>query len=244
MKKLTLILATLSTLVLVGCHGGGHSGGGSYTPSKYDLAQDFVDNLTFDPEAFGDFFLNKTYTYQGGGWIVVEADDGYDYAIDIYSFMRDAYAYDLDYFDDYSVDVWETYFGSGLWEDSYGNLYEEGTGATKDLEKIAATMEKLQVEAVGEGIAAKFGLSVERGQEMARIAQNWKKASATRSMTDADADALSNELFGFDLTAGLKAIEELKSGDGESLNQLIEKAAEVNGVTPEHLNQVLTTLMQ
>jgi hypothetical protein len=243
MKNLALILTTLSTLVLVGCHGGSHDGG-SYTPAptKFELAEDFVDNLTFDPAAFGSFFLEKTYTYQGGGWIVVEADDGYDYAVDIYSYIRDAYAYDLDYFDDYAIDVW--YAGAGYWEDIDGNLFEEGTGSEKDLEKVAAQMEKLQVEAVGEGIAAKFGLSVERGQEMARIAQNWKKASATRTMTDADADALSSELFGFDLTAGLKAIEGLKSGDSESLNNLIEKAAEVNGVTPEHLNQVLTTIMQ
>ena len=238
MKKLALILLTLSSIVLVGCHGGTHT----YSPSKYDLATDFVDNLTFDPAALDYFLLEKTYTYQGGGWIVVEADDGFDYAIDIYSYLRDSYAYDLDYFDDFAVDVWS--IGGGLWEDIDGNLYDEKSGSNKDLEKVAAQMEKLQVEAVGEGIAAKFGLSVERGQDMARIAQNWKKASATRAMTDADSDALSNELFGFDLSAGLKAIEELKSGDGESLNNLIEKAAEVNGVTPEHLNEVLTTIMQ
>ena len=77
MKNLALILATLSTLVLVGCHGGSHSGGGgTYTPAptKLELAEDFVDNLTFDPEALDYFLLEKTYTYQGGGWIVRHGD--------------------------------------------------------------------------------------------------------------------------------------------------------------------------
>ncbi|RLA62831.1 MAG: hypothetical protein DRQ89_08475 [Epsilonproteobacteria bacterium] len=238
MKKLAVIIASVSTIFLVGCFGGG----GGYTPTKYDYAISFVDNLTFNPAAFGNFWLEKTYTYQGGGWIVVEADDGFDYAIDIYSYVGDYYAYDLDYFDDYAVDVWGV--GGGYWEDINGNLYEEGTGSEKDLEKVAAQMEKLQVEAVGEGIALKFGLSVERGQKMARIAKNWKKASKTRSMTDRDADALAKELFGFDLNEGMKAIKEFKNGDGESLTQLIEKAAEVNGVTPEHLNQLLMETMQ
>jgi hypothetical protein len=225
MKVFNVVL-TLSFLILVGCH--------SY--SKYDYAREFVDNLNYESGKLDDFELDKTYTLQGSGWIIVEDKYGDDYAIDIYSYVRDSYLYDLDYFDDYAIEVHSV--GLGLWEDYYGNLYEQGNESGKDLEKIAAQLENIKLEAVGEGISAKYGLSLDRGLKLAKIASNWKKASKTRTMTDADTDSLSQELFGFDLGQGIKAFEEYNRGDSTNFDELIKKAAQTNGITPEHINRI------
>lgn len=207
------------------------------TQSKLDLANEFVDNLTNDPAAFDAFFLEKTNTLRGGGWILVEDDFGEIRAVDIYSAVRDLYNYDLDYFTDYSKPV--DYIGGNVWEDYDGNLYEEGITSKKDLEKMAADLEKLKVEAMGESFSERFGLSEERGLQVANLVSNWKKVSKTRGLTDADADSFSKKLLGFNLNTGIKAMEDFKTGKSESLESLVTEAAKTNGISPEQMNTIL-----
>ncbi len=211
------------------------------TKTKLEYAQEFVNNLSNDPLAYDEFFLEKTNTQRGGGWILVEDDFGEIRAVDIYSLIRDSYTYDLDYFTDYSKPV--DYIGNNNWMDYDGFIYEEGVTPKKDLEKIAANLEKLKVESMGESFSERFGLSEERGLQVANLVNNWKKVSSTRSLTEADADSFSKKLLGFNLNAGIKAMEELKEGNSKSLESLVATAAKTNGVTPEQMNEIMTDFM-
>jgi hypothetical protein len=209
--------------------------------TKLDYANEFVANLSNDPAAYDYFYLEKAYTVSGGGWIVVQDDFGNMRAVDIYSYVRDAYAYDLDFFVNQSLAVY--YVGGNTWSDYAGNLYEQDVTSKKDLEKMGAQLEAIKSEAVGQSLSAKFGLSEERGMQVAKLASNWKKVSKTRGLTEKDADAFSQKLLGFDLNAGVKAVEEFKTGKGEALENLLEKAAQVNGVSPEQLKEILADML-
>lgn len=236
MKGYLLFLFSLMSIFLGGC-----TVVVGTSPTKLDYANEFVNNLTNDPQALDYFFLEKTYTIRGGGWILVEDDFGEVRAVDIYSFVRDTYAYDLDYFTDYSKPV--DYLGGDVWEDYDGNLYEEGITSKKDLEKMAADLEKLKIEAMGESFAERFGLSEQRGQQVANLVSNWKKVSKTRGLTNADADAFSKKLLGFNLSSGIKAMEDFQAGNGKALDSLIAVAAKTNGVTPEQMNTIVSEML-
>ncbi|MFI5390081.1 MAG: hypothetical protein ACHQYQ_01875 [Bacteriovoracales bacterium] len=212
------------------------------TWTKLDYANEFVDNLSNDPAAFDSFFLEKTYTVRGGGWILVEDDFGEIRAVDIYSLVRDHYSYDLDYFTDYSKPV--DYIGGDVWEDYDGHLYEEGVTPKKDVEKIAAGLEKLKVEAMGESFSERFGLSEERGVQVAKLVSNWKKISNIRSLSEKDADAFSQKLLGFNLNSGIKAMDEFNTGNTKSLESLVATAAKTNGVSPEQMNEIISEFMK
>jgi hypothetical protein len=236
MRGYLVLLMAISSIFLGGCN---VVVGPSAT--KLDYANEFVDNLTNDPQALDYFFLEKTYTIRGGGWILVEDDFGEIRAVDIYSLVRDNYAYDLDYFTDYSKPV--DFLGGDVWEDYDGNLYDEGVTSKKDLEKMASNLEKLKVEAMGESFAERFGLSEERGLHVASMVNNWKKVSKTRGMTDADADAFSKKLLGFNLNTGIKAMQDFNAGNSKPLESVVEIAAKTNGVSPEQMNTILSEML-
>ena len=236
MRGYLVLLLALGSIFLSGCNVVVGT-----TPTKLDYANEFVTNLTNDPNALDYFFLEKSNTIRGGGWILVEDDFGEIRAVDIYSLVRDTYAYDLDFFTDYSKPV--DFLGGGVWEDYDGNLYEEGVTSKKDLEKVAADLEKLKVESLGESFAERFGLSQERGLQVAGMVNNWKKVSKTRGMTDADADAFSKKLLGFNLTTGIKAMQDFTTGNSKPLESVVEMAAKTNGVSPEQMNAILSEML-
>ncbi|MBF0300229.1 MAG: hypothetical protein HQK51_16020 [Oligoflexia bacterium] len=69
------------------------------------------------------------------------------------------------------------YRGADFYSPSLNILFEEDPIATKDLEKIGAFKEKLEMEQVGQRIASDFGLSEERGIMMAKLANQWREIS-------------------------------------------------------------------
>ena len=85
-------------------------------------------------------------------------------------------------------------------------------------------------------LSSEFGLSLERGKELARLTAHWKKASK-KGMTASEQDAFATEALGFSITQGIEAVQ---SNDASSLNTLVEQAAEANGITPEHATQLMT----
>ncbi len=190
-------------------------------------AERFVDHLP------AGYSLAKDPTYAGAGWIVVSAPDGY-YAIDIDSVYRYDYASDYDYFWSEATPVW--YAGNGYYEDFWGNLYEKVSGNSKDLLAVSARVEEKMNEIVGTKISADYGLSQERGVEIAKLVGEWNKIKSTRAMTDADADKFSVPVLGFKLT---DAINAAKTGDTETVDSLIEKAADTNDTTPEHVRDLM-----
>jgi hypothetical protein len=62
-------------------------------------------------------------------------------------------------------------------------------------------------------------------------------------MTDSELDSFSTELLGFSITAGKQAAQSYIEGNTNSLNSLINSAAKVNGVTPEHATKLMNNVL-
>jgi hypothetical protein len=213
------LIAMLSVSVLfAGCHD---------SPRPLTPAERFVNNLGYS------YYLAKDPTASGPGWIVVQ-HDGYYYAIDINYYARWNYSSDWSYFWAYAVPVW--YAGGGYYEDVYGNLYEKTQGNSKDLLAVTAKVQEAQLGLIADKISADYGLSEERGMELAKMAGEWNELKNSRELTDADADKFSVGALGFKLSDAIKAG---KDGDTKAVDKLIEKAAETNDTTPENIRNIM-----
>lgn len=118
-------------------------------------------------------------------------------------------------------------------------VFEKMNETSKDLSKLEALREKVLVEKNTEFLSSKFGLSLRRAKEVATLSAHWKKASK-KALTRDENDLFVSEILGFSLSEGLKTLEDGYSED--AINLLVEKAAETNGITPEHAKKIMTKL--
>lgn len=138
----------------------------------------------------------------------------------------------------HSYDVWvpEKYYDRGA-----DLIFEKTTATPKDLAKIAAIKEVVAMERQAKFLSSQFGLSLERSQEVARLTTHWKKASL-KGMTANEQDHFATELLGFSISQGKQAVSEAIVGNGKSLSDLVSKAANTNGITPEHAQKLMTKI--
>lgn len=129
------------------------------------------------------------------------------------------------------------YIGAG------GNVYEETQASSKDLEKIAAVMESVKYADLSKSLVEKYGLSEERGFKVAKLASEWSRLSKTRSMTDADAENFSKGVVGFKIAEAEAAYTRLQNGDSTQYNDLMGKAATLNGVSPEQMRSIVAEIV-
>ena len=120
-----------------------------------------------------------------------------------------------------------------------GLEFEKTAGSSKDLAKITAMKEAVTIAREAELLSSEFGLSLNRGKEIANLKAHWKKASK-KAMTASEVDAFSTELLGFSLSSGIKAYKASMDGDSSQIEDLIDDAAAVNGITPEHATKLMT----
>ncbi|HVK61736.1 MAG TPA: hypothetical protein VM432_09310 [Bdellovibrionales bacterium] len=245
MKVLKLVVAALGIAsMLTACGGGG--GGSTSTGGVYytheQLAQAFVDRAYGD--AGIDAKLVKTNTLQYNYIVVYDYDygtydaywiGGYNVGENVSDFIsrnNSKMYYDLDY------------AGGNVYEDYYtGTQFEETTGTSKDLAKVAAIKQQLQIKKSAEKLKAEFGFSEKRSTEIARLAAKLSSAPKA-SMTDKDYDGFAKEIMGSTFTQLKSALNKSSQGNSADLNALVDQAAKVNGVGPEHMNQVLTGLIK
>lgn len=259
MKK--LFLTGLMTLSFIACNSGGN-GGGAPGYSHNDLAQKFVNQLNLDPDF--NVTLVKSSTLQKDYIVIYDPytgtydsinidlyDPHYDNAADYYYDNSDVAYFDLDqipahyetvveydaYTDSY---VYEQVWIPTRYQDYYtGITFEKVSATPKDLAKMAALKEVAELDKKAKFLSSNFGLSLERGKEVARLAAHWKKASL-KGMTDAEQDNFSTELLGFSITQGKSAVSASMQGDSGKLSDLVEQAASKNGITPEHASKLMT----
>lgn len=170
----------------------------------------------------------------------ISDEEAYDYGYDGYDYLNDSYY--LSYCWDEEVLVEVPYYYDVTINDYHGvngMVFEEGNSDKKDLEKMAAEMEGQEVSEVAENLVAKFGLSEERAQEVAKLQNAYGQISNKRSLTKKDQDMLTKQLVGTDYASAQTALEDHISGDSEKMEELLEKAAELNGTTPEHMTEIL-----
>jgi hypothetical protein len=211
------LLILSSGTALVGCHG--NADGRTY-------AERFVNGLP------GDYTLVKDPTRQGSGWIILQVN-GYHYAVDLNASMS-GYASDYDFLLDNEIPVHSV--GNGYYESNNGTLFEKGEGNPKDLLAMTERAEQVSNQIAAGVIAHDFGLSEERSEEIALLANEWRQLKNLRTMTDADVEKFSQPILGFNISTAAKAVQ---SGDTETVDALIEKAAETNDTTPENIRGLM-----
>lgn len=263
MFKKMLISATC--FALIACGGGGGNGGGAPGFTHNQLAENFVQNLNASGQMH--VTLVKDSTLQRD-FIVVYNPSTDEYVainIDLYQPNGDALAfyqanqaghyYDLDVIPGYyethtrtSYDAWcecytteeyETWVPQRYRDRRADITFEKITASPKDLEKMAALKEAVQMGQVSEKLQAQFGLSAERSNEVARLTNAWSKAGG-KDLTAKEHDAFSKEVLGFTITEGQSAFQ---SGNESSINSLIEKAAVTNGTSPENVREIIKGFM-
>ncbi len=266
----TAILLSLVACNGGGGNGGGSNVGGGYTHNQLAVkfVQELNLDAEFDVELVKQSTLQDDYIviydplYDSYDAINIESyDPGYDNAADYYFDYSASSYYDLDIipghyeleydygivgYDEYGYAVYGyDYFEVWIptrYQDYYTGITFEKTAATpKDLAKVAALKEVAEINKTAEFLSSQFGLSLDRGKDVAKLAQNWKKASK-KGMTDSELDAFSTELLGFSISAGKVAAESALEGDSASLESLVNQAAETNGITPEHASKLMTKM--
>ncbi|HLE11173.1 MAG: hypothetical protein A2504_16835 [Bdellovibrionales bacterium RIFOXYD12_FULL_39_22] len=253
-----LILISLSmTLFIFSCGGGG---GGSDSSSTYNgysdvaYASSFVSMLNSNmPLDADDSYVVKNGTEQVN-YIVVWDDyqDAY-MAYNLYYYVPGmSWSEYVDELDWYGVETFEVeragtdFYGNQAWKgnNGYGDVYFEDVGEqSKDLEKIGGIEEELKVSKMSEYLTAEFGLSEKRSTDIARLTSEWSQLSKTRSMTDADANSFAVEIFGTGIDTLKNGFQKSIEGDKTDLDKLIEQAAEINEISPEHMNKIVSKIL-
>ena len=120
-----------------------------------------------------------------------------------------------------------------------GLIFEEATPTSKDLEKLAAIKESLKANRASKAISSFYGLSEERSFQLSKTILSWKKVSNQRAMTKRDLDHLTVEFAGVKASEIVESFKDLAKGDEARFNNLIERAARVNEVSPEAVKAMI-----
>lgn len=238
MKFLKTAVALVAAFALVGCGGGGggtSTGGTYFTHSQ--LAQDFVYRLNVD--AGYDVELVKTNTLQYNYIVVYDYDygtydaydlTGYNPGEDIVSFLN---WNESDFYYDLIPNA------NGTYEDYYtGILFEKTTVTSTDRLKMAALEEGVKIKKAAEVLNTQFGLSQERSLEVAKLATNLAKVSPENRTVEL-VDRYTQAITGHTYTQFQRAMLKKETGDASMLNSMIEDAAQMNGILPEQVNNLI-----
>lgn len=240
MKILLRLLLASAVAGLVACGGGGSGNrttGGTYLTHS-QLAQEFVHRLRLD--AGFDVELVKTNTRQFN-YVVV-----YDWDLDTYD------AYDLtnfrpgnNIFTFLNTNEHRFYYdliplGLNEFEDYWsGLIFNIVEMESKDHMKLAAFEEVLQLKKASDILMVEFGLSATRSQEVAKLAVLWQN-TPKELMTDGDHDRFAQAVLGNSISDYKDAVSKKMSGDGSTLEKLIENAAHVNGVSVDQVHDLVS----
>jgi hypothetical protein len=242
MKRLLKIVLAFALISVTGCGGGGNGSGGTSTGGVYltheQLAREFVHRLNLD--AGYDVDLVKSNTYQYDYVVVYDYDLGTYDAYNIGNFSPGQNIFSWLRSNEYKFYYDLTPIGFNQYQDWYtGIIFEKTAPSPKDRMTLAALEEGLQVKKASDTLVAQFGLSQERSQEVAKLAMVWKKTPKER-MTNADHDRFAQEILGHSLTDYKNAIDKKGQGKGSELKELIASTAELNGVSPEQMNGIIS----
>jgi hypothetical protein len=231
--------ATLAGVVAMTACGGGGSGAGSVSTggvyfTHEQLAAEFVSRAYTD--AGITLTLQKTDTQQTG-YIVVNDYygtqavyiDGWAVGQNISTYINSQTWYNV------------SYIGSNLYQDAYGYVYSVDTEGTKDLAKMEAIKQGVVLKKSADHIQSQFGLSADRSLAIARLAVYVKNNQDTLSHDQID--SVVKEISGSTVAELQSAQDKHTQGDDSAVNALINKAAAVNGVGTEHVQQIMSMVI-
>ena len=247
MKKFTNLILGLGFTTLVGCGIGGIGTNGRYYTHPGEV-KDFVSTVN---TAAGTTVLTvaKTNTWQYNFAVIKSVSDGKFYAVNMKAYKGGMTAAQVSAFLGSSLasgDIVEVTKNSGAYNNyraADGTLFEETMASAKDLEKVGAINEGLQKVAVAKKLEGEYGLSEKRSYEVADLTMNWEKISNNRAMTEKDGDLLSKKIFGVNVKRIKDALKDKITGNNDNYERVLETAARINEISPEHLNTIIEDLM-
>ncbi len=149
------------------------------------------------------------------------------------------------------VNTYDPYYDSYIhwviydpYYDPYYGCYcysDDGGMTQKDLTKMTAQKQAAVVAYSAEKLQMDLGLSAERSTLLAKLAVQMAKTPKA-SLTVKDYDNFAKTIFGSTAGEFQSAFAKDAQGDSAMLNQLIDRAANVNGIGPEHARQIMKML--
>lgn len=256
------IFFILLALVITACGGNNDSNNTTKPVSKVDSFVSVLKQQIYVRDAkvviTTDQTKNKVFTVIE----VYSSDDStfgeyaiYNYAFDLSLYeIGDSYGDYIYKYKDKYIPESSSYFDLPTVRERDGEMYvsifrvdefllDETEPSTKDLEKIGAFKEEFERAHISENLSAEFGLSEERSQKISRLVQNWSKVSDKRKMTSSDANLFVNEIIGTNIEDAEKAYKKHIEGNSNSFDNLIERAASANEISPEHMSELVNELL-
>ena len=126
---------------------------------------------------------------------------------------------------------------------SNGMIFDETNSSSKDLEKLAANIEGKDTAELAINIEEKFGFSTERAQKIASLQLAFNKLKSKRSLTISDQDIFTKKLIGVDFKTAKNAFKNHIQGDSADMENILERAAGLNGTSPEHMTELLGEIL-
>ena len=148
------------------------------------------------------------------------------------------YAYDtpFDLYGPQSVPAYDLEdIGADLKVDRDYFNFEESSSVEKDMEKIGAEMEAMEVAEMEE-ILINYGLSNERSEKLGKLMNFYRKIKTKRALNAKEKDIFTKELTGLSFD---KAADQMV----EDYDGLIDRAAELNETSPEAIKELINTIM-
>ena len=131
------------------------------------------------------------------------------------------------------------YYPNSFYVDAGRNQYSEETTIKKDLESLGANKESLDNEELSYNLEENYGLSEERAASVAKITSSFKKIQNKRSLTSKEMNIYTQKVLGVNYDAGKKALEAHIQGDSADMEAMMERAADVNGTSPEAVTELV-----
>ena len=261
MKKYLLILAC-AALCAGGCN---YKRGSTQLQEIFDTVEglgvdkeDFLYDAGFDDYNCGDYDplvikhyfpttgknrvvlgLSDPYNYRYGNKYVGLDLTGYDQVLKdiegleddekvqtLQDFVENAYVSDL------------SLVGDFFYQKDSGELFSEKGQVSKDLESMGAKAQLSDTKELSSRLSAEYGLSEKRAEKVAKLVSQYQNLSSKRSLSSSEQNYFSRELLGVDYNKALQAMT--KNQDEQ--NELLEKAAEVNGTSSEQVSSIISEM--
>ncbi len=121
-------------------------------------------------------------------------------------------------------------------------LLSSTAGMTVDTKKKKAILNKYIVGAMKNQLVAKFGLSEKRSHQIAKLANHMIKVSNSGEMNMGTVNTFSKRVLGADFQQMQNAFKSSLTGDSKDLDAIVEKASEINEITPDHTQKIMSQL--
>jgi len=222
--------------------------------SPPDSVKELVDALNQNVTGETKYFAIPRASEQDGHEIIKLYEDREltFYAVNMAQIKQDGLSYveAAEVFDSYVTELldrekqhWVSFFTSANGYKYFGREtgleYSMENSSIKDLEKMGALIDRNNNQNLADLLASEFGLSEVRAVKVARLSSHWSQLSKSRSMTEADADAFSEELLGVNINEVKEAYKLSIEGDSAFLDGLFEQAADLNGTSPEAMRDLM-----